>query len=437
MRRLFAPCDCASIVLFRIAFGAILFWEALRFYYHDRIYWDYIAPPFHFTYYGFEWVVPWSGQGMHMHLALFGIAAIGVMIGFLYRFSALLLFLTFSYIFLLDQALYLNHFYLVALLSFLMIFVPAHRAFSVDAWLWQGWRADFIPLWALWLMRIQVGIPYFYGGIAKLNQDWLRGEPLRTWLASRGEDFFLGSYFTQEWVVYFFTYGGLIFDLGVVPLLLWRKTRAFAFLCALAFNLTNAWLFDIGIFPWLMICATTLFFEPDWPRRWLGMPPTQIPSPRSEKISLGKKAWLVFLGVYLFFQLTLPFRHFFYPGVVHWNEEGHRFAWHMKLRDKEGLGLFYLVDPLTQERHLVNPEEWLTERQHRKMVTRPDMILQFAHDLARSYQEQTGRKPQVFVDLYVSLNNREYRPLIDPREDLASKKRTLGHADWVLPLENP
>jgi hypothetical protein len=35
--------------------------------------------------------------------------------------------------FFLDQMLYLNHFYLMALISFLMIFVPAHRAFSVDA----------------------------------------------------------------------------------------------------------------------------------------------------------------------------------------------------------------------------------------------------------------------------------------------------------------
>lgn len=141
-----------------------------------------------------------------------------MLFGFWYRLSATLFFLGFTYVFLLEQARYLNHFYLISLISFLMIFVPAHRAFSIDAL--SGARSATAPAWALWLLRAQIGIPYFYGGLAKLNGDWLRGEPMRVWMAS-GTDFpLIGPWFTDERVVFLFAYGGLLIDLLVVPLLL-------------------------------------------------------------------------------------------------------------------------------------------------------------------------------------------------------------------------
>ena len=147
---------------------------------------------------------------------------------------------------------------------------------SLDAWRGRAHCPETVPVWALWLLRAQVGIIYIYGGVAKLNGDWLRGEPMRTWLRHRVDDPSLASLVAEEWVVGLFSYGGLLFDLLVVPLLLWRRTRALAFVAALGFHLTNAALFQIGIFPWLMIAATTVFFTPDWPRRvlarWSGLP---------------------------------------------------------------------------------------------------------------------------------------------------------------------
>jgi surface polysaccharide O-acyltransferase-like enzyme len=103
------------------------------------------------------------------------VAAACVMVGFLYRIAAPLFFLAFTYFFLLDQTRYMNHFYLVCLISFLMCFLPAERAFSVDALLRRSIRSDVVPAWTLWLLRAQVGIPFFYGGIAKLNSDWVHG----------------------------------------------------------------------------------------------------------------------------------------------------------------------------------------------------------------------------------------------------------------------
>jgi hypothetical protein len=70
---------------------------------------------------------------MEVHFIVMGLLAAAIAAGMLYRVATVLFFLAFTYVFLLDQVCYLNHFYLVCLYSFLMIFVPAHRAFSVDA----------------------------------------------------------------------------------------------------------------------------------------------------------------------------------------------------------------------------------------------------------------------------------------------------------------
>ncbi|MDF2697959.1 MAG: Vitamin K-dependent gamma-carboxylase, partial [Labilithrix sp.] len=45
-----------------------------------------------------------------------------------------------------------------------------------------------MPAWVLWLVRFQIGLVYFYGGVGKLETDWLfRAMPLRIWLAANGD----------------------------------------------------------------------------------------------------------------------------------------------------------------------------------------------------------------------------------------------------------
>lgn len=181
----------------------------------------------------------------------------------------MLFFVGFTYVFLLGQAYYLNHFYLVSLISFLLIFVPAHRRFSIDALLDPNLSSSPVPTWSVWLIRFQIGVPYFFGGIAKLNADWLRGEPLRSWLADFLGFPILERWFANETLVLGMTYGALIIDLSAVFLMCNRRTRIFGFLLFLGFNFINARLFVIGIFPRFMIAATLIFFQPDWPRRVL------------------------------------------------------------------------------------------------------------------------------------------------------------------------
>ena len=430
------PVDIAVLVYFRVAFGAIMLWEMWRYSSYGWISRYWIEPSFHFTYWGFDWIRPWPGVGMYIHFGVMALLALFILLGMWYRLSTILFFLGFSYIFLLEQAQYLNHFYLVSLIAFIMIFLPANKAWSLDAWRRPDGRSDWMPNWSLWLLRFQIAVPYFFGGIAKLNGDWLRAQPIESWLAARTDFPLIGQFFTEKWMVYGFAYGGVLLDLLVVPFLLWRKTRPFAFIAAVVFHLTNAHLFSIGIFPWFMMAATAVFFDPSWPRKALnlvGIGKTEIALPA--KINLPNWGLALLVG-YVMLQILLPLRHFVIPGHVSWTEEGHRFAWHMKLRNKDATAQFTLTNA-SGETWQVDPLAHLTERQLSKMSTRPYLILQFAHFLAAEAAAQGHGEVSVQADVWASLNGRPAQQLIDPTVNLAAQPRTPWRVDWILPLTTP
>jgi hypothetical protein len=414
-------------------------WEVVRYLGYGWIAAHYIEPTFHFTYFGFGWVRPWPGSGMYAHFAVLGLAALGMALGCLYRLSAIVFFLAFAYVFLLDQAYYLNHFYLITLLGFLLVFLPVQGAASIDARLSPALRSDSAPAWALWLLRAQIGIPYFYGGVAKLNHDWLHGEPVRMWLAKRTDILVLGRFFTEEWMVLVFVYGGLFIDLLIVPFLLWSRSRPFAFAISLAFHGLNALVFDIGVFPWLMIAATMIFFAPDWPRRLHLLPPlrAQAFEPPVAPAPLHKTAVLAAAAVYLAIQALVPLRHFLYPGEVSWTEEGHRFSWHMMLRDKDARAVFITTDLDQGTSRTVEPGAYLTRRQEQVMAGRPDMILQFAQYLAEEARRSGGSRVEVRARVTAALNGRPAQLLIDPEVNLAGQTRSLRPSPWILPLREP
>ena len=195
--------------------------------------------------------VAWTGDVVFF--AGLAILAALIALGLFYRIATAAFFIGFTYVFLLAQATYLNHFYLISLVSLLLIVLPANRFAAIDVRDHPESNLTMAPVWTLWLLRFQLAIPYFFGGIAKINSDWLHGEPMRKWLAGRQDFPVIGSWFTEEWVVYAFSYGGLVFDLMIVPLLMWKRTRVFAVIWIMAFHMMNAYLFSIGIFPWFMI----------------------------------------------------------------------------------------------------------------------------------------------------------------------------------------
>ncbi len=438
LQKLFEPSDIAILVYFRIIFGAIMLWEVFRYFEHDWIdkYW--IEPTFHFTYYGFDWLRPWPGDGMYFHFIAMGILSVCIMIGFKYRISTILFFFAFSYMFLLEESRYLNHFYLISLVSFVMMFVPAHKALSFDSWWNKKIRTDFVPAWSLWLLRIQIGVTYFFGGVAKINEDWLNGNPLRFWLADRADTFpILGQFFTEEWFVFFFAYSALLMDLVAVPFLLWKRSRIFAYGILVLFHVLNSQLFSLGIFPWFMIFATLIFFDPSWPRIFFKKFKTaRKPQIRVSSLTKNQKIVLSLFLIFIIFQVAMPLRHYAYPGNVSWTEEGHNFSWHMKLRDKDTTYIeFFATDPKTGETWSIDHYEDLTERQVSKMSTRPHMILQYSHFIAENLREEGYDDIEIRVKVISSLNGRESQSLIDPNVNLAEHPVTILPKSWIVPLE--
>ena len=264
---LFRPVDSSSLAVFRMAFGLLMLWEAWR-YLHDGWVSDlWIEPEFHFSYPLFEWVRPWPGNGLIWQFYVMGGLAASIGVGFLYRACTVFYCLAFTYVFLLDAAYFLNHFYLIAIISFLLVFLPANARYSLDARLLPQLHRRFIPAWTVGVLRFQMALPYAFGGLAKLNGDWLQGQPMQLMLSAQTNVPIVGPWLDRPWVAYALSYSGLAIDLAAVPLLLHRKSRPYMFAILLMFHFTNSRLFDIGVFPWFAIAATTIFFDPDWPQQ--------------------------------------------------------------------------------------------------------------------------------------------------------------------------
>lgn len=423
--------SASTLVLFRICFGGIMLWEVTR--YFPRIERYYLTNPMLFTYDFFHWVKPWSGEGLYIHFAIAGIAALFVSIGFLYRLSATIVFLSFSYFFLLEQVNYLNHIYFVNLVGFLLIFTNANSRFSLDSYLWKKLRSDTVPRWNVTLIQFQIGLVYFFGGVAKINMDWLQGEPLRNWLAKRGHFDYIGPYLTEWWSPYFFSWGGLALDLFVPFLLLYKPTRIPAVLSVLFFHLFNTWIFTIGIFPWMMLAATIIFFEPDYLERF-------IPKTGQTNEYRSTSPLLVpLISVYVFFQLFLPLRHWLIPGEVVWTEEGHKFAWRMKLRDKDARLTLFVTDPKTKRRMIIHPvrSRHVTSRQFSKMTGRPDMFFQYIQFLKKKLKEKHNiDNPIINARYMVSVNGRPFQWMVDPKRNLAEITYSpFTPSDWLLPMK--
>lgn len=439
---LFRPVDVSTLVSFRLFFGAILFWEVIRYFYNYKIQSVYIDNTFHFTYALFDFVAPLPGNWMFLVFIVLGITAVLIALGWFYRQAAIVFFFTYTYIFLIEATQYNNHYYFIILLSFLMIFVNANTWLSLDIIRKPEIKADCVPYWNLFILQFQVIIVYFFGGIAKMNPDWLRGEPLRHWLEARSDMPVIGELLTNEFVVYAFSYGGLIFDLLIGFMLLYRKTRLPAIALVVFFHLTNAVVFSIGIFPFLMIAATVLFLEPDSLRKILGkmigvnlQVEAQQSSPALEaKTSTSRVC--IFVGIYCAIQILFPVRHWLYPGKVSWTEEGHNYSWHMKLRDKRGSIKFLAKDPVSGRQWKIWLEDDLSDRQIRKMKIRPVMIVQYAHFIRDRLQQQGIEKPIITANTWITLNYSSPRYLIDPSVNLAEIEYSVfSHNEWILPFE--
>jgi vitamin K-dependent gamma-carboxylase len=411
--------DPASLAAFRILFGAVMAVGTIRFMALGWIDEFFVQPRFHFTWELFPWVAPLPPALMYVLFAALAACAVGIAIGYHYRVCAALFFLGFTYVELIDKTTYLNHYYLVSLLSGLLVVMPDHRTASV-------------PAWTVHLLRFQLAVVYIFAGLAKINSDWLfDAQPLRMWLAARSDLPLVGSLLSQAWVAYAFSWFGAAYDLTIVGFLMWSRTRAVAYVTVVVFHLMTAVLFPIGMFPWVMIVATTIFFPPDWPRRWIGGEVRLKPDTTGELVWLKPDTTGGLLLLYILMQIALPLRAYWPGADPEWTGRGFNFSWRVMLAEKSGFTEFTVDDPTTGRHWRVRPREIITARQELMMGQDPYMVRALARYIADDYRARGIANVRVHAESFATLNGRPAQRLIDPTVDLAAP----SSAEWIVPFK--
>lgn len=427
------PVDNAILGIFRIFFGGLMLISLVRFVAKGWIQDLYLTPQFFFTFEGFHWVKPLPNNGMYWLFGALMLLCICIMLGLFYRVSMALFFLGFTYVELIDKTNYLNHYYFVSVLSFLLIFFPLHHRFSIDRQWFSQLRQQTVPFWYIAALRCQIGLVYFFAGVAKLKYDWLvNAEPLKTWLSVRTSYPVVGYWLQYDWVPYLMSWAGALFDLSIAFLLAWRLSRPIAYSLVVVFHLLTWWLFNIGLFPWIMMISATIFFSTGFYQQLVSspLPDTNItPIISSWRTRLNKGFIVCFLTI----QCLLPLRHWLYKGEVTWTEEGFRFAWNVMLIEKTGLVNFIAYDPQTKQQWEILPNKILTPLQEKMMSTQPDMILQLGHYFGKKLQKEGHPNIQLRAKSYLAFNGRKSQLYINPRVDLMQIKWQQPRSTWLLP----
>ena len=433
------------LIAFRIAFGLLMLFGTLRFICKGWIEELYINPLFHFTYYGFEWIKP-LGNYTYLLFIICGLAAFFVAIGYKYKLAIITFLLSFTYIEFMDKTTYLNHYYFITVVSFVLIFLPANAYFSIDAYKNPKLAFQKIPSWTIDILKLLLGIVYFYAGLAKLNSDWLfEAMPLKIWLPNNSNLPIIGPLLNENWVHYAFSWTGTIYDLSIPFLLLYKRTRLFAFVLVVVFHILTKILFPIGVFPYVMIISSLLFFDADFHKKCLqiisklfyfSLTVFENEKEKVQHFDAIYKTKLAIITCFIAFQLLFPFRYLLYPDELFWTEEGFRFSWRVMLMEKAGYTQFIVTDAKTKENIMVNNSHFLTTFQEKQMSFQPDFILEYAHFLHDYYQNMGYNDPEVRVQSYVALNGRLSQKYIDPKINLANENETFHHKTWILPFND-
>lgn len=464
---LFARVDNSSLVVFRIIFGFLITaeaWGAISTGWLRRVF---VEPEFTFNFIGFDFLQVFPGTGSHMYayFALMGVFGVMVMIGYKYRFAILGYGVMWSAVYLMQKSSYNNHYYLLMLLCGMMALLPAARNISIDAWRKPSIKRISMPRWVVVLIIFQLWIVYTYGSIAKLYPDWLDATVPQLLMKSRANYWLIGDVLQQRWAHYTISYVGILFDGLIIPLLLWRRTRKWAFFISIFFHLFNSIVFQIGIFPYMSLAFTLFFFDAKtinniFLKRWKplyersevdsGTPKSTTASQNQETsiaqttnttlqpatveavvIPKHKNFWIAILAIYFVFQIGLPLRHWFIADNVLWTEEGHRLSWRMMLRSKSGSVIFYVEDKATGKRKIVPYRDYLSKKQQRNIRSKPDMIWQFAQRLKKKYAAE-GKDVAIYVDCKIRVNGRDLRQFIKKDVDLASVPwEFFKHNTWL------
>ncbi len=432
---LFKKSSIAPLVSFRICIGLLLLYSTYRSYAKGWIKENYIDPQFHFSF--IKNLDPLPNNGMYYIFILLGISALCITLGLFYKLNTILHFTLFSYVELLDKTFYLNHYYLVTLILFWLIWVPANRAYSMDCLLFPRIKSNTCSNWHILIFKIQLSIVYFFAGIAKINGDWLlKAQPLATWLPGRYQIPLLGSLMKYKLTAYLFSWAGCFYDTSIWFFLWLKRTRNIAYLLVIIFHVLTGILFpSIGMFPYIMIGSTIIFFSSEFHSKLLNLIGAKIPEKINHDTDEPKINVIVssLLIAYFLVQLFLPLRYLQYSGNIFWNEKGYRFSWRVMLMEKSGLTTFILKDPKSNIQNEIDQDEYLTPFQKQQMRSQPDMILQFAKHIGDEFKDEKGYSPEIYVESRLSLNGRRSQNFTNKKIDVYLANNPMKE-NWIIPL---
>lgn len=430
-RNLFRTESNAQLEIFRIAFGFLMLAEAWGALALGWVTETFVDVKYTFPFFGFEWTQILLGTPMYVIFAIMGIAAIGVMLGYKYRFSIVLLAILWSLAYFMQKTHYNNHYYLVMLVSWIFVFLPVGRRFSLDARLNPLYFRDAVPAWPRMLLMSLIAIVYFYAAIAKLYPDWLEAKPLKLWLSTKTEFPLIGNLFQADWFPYFMAYSGIGYDLLIIPLLLWKPTRWIAVIASIGFHLFNSAVFQIGIFPYFALSFSLFFFPNIKVEKLVNRNYSALQNPIYQSSTTKKWVRYGFI-LFLSIMLLLPVRHHFIPDDVLWTEAGHRLSWRMMLRTKAGIANYQVI--ADGEKKQIDMRERLAPHQLNDASVKPDLIYSFARKLEAEFKQKGYENIEVYANARVSVNGRPYHQFT--REDvnlLSVRWNYFGNQDWLLP----
>jgi len=430
MKILFKAIDNSPLVVFRIFFGFLVACESFGAILTGWVKRILIDPEVTFSFIGFEWLKPLPGFGMYFYFIAMGVFGLAIMFGYRYRLAIISYTLLWAGVYFMQKTAYNNHYYLLLLISFLLIFLPANSYASLDVRQNRIKEENTMPYWISLLFIIQVAIVYVFASIAKFYPDWLDGTFTRNLLADSTNVIALKKLFLQKWFYLFIAYMGIVFDLLIVPLLLFKKTRMLALLASLTFHLFNAIFLEIGIFPFFALTFALFFYEPETIRSVFLRKKTSIETENGHSNYYGKKIVYFLIIPYLIIQLLLPLRHHFIEGDVLWTEEGHRLSWRMMLRERSGFIYIRIKDLKTGKLSVYDYRKNLTDKQIQNLATKPDFIWQYCQYIKKEFK---GKEIAIFIECKNSINRKEYKTLIDPKFDMAKAKwNYFKHNEWLL-----
>ncbi len=429
---LFKQIDNVNLVLFRAVFGLLISIEAFGAIATGWVRRILVEPPFTFNFIGFDFLQYLQGELMYPYFVLMGIFGIFVMLGYKYRISMLAYAILWTGVYLMQKSSYNNHYYLMMLLCWIMAFLPASRAFSLDAKLHPEKKSSSMPRWVLLILILQVGIVYTYASLAKWYPAWLDASVPALLMAGKEDYWLIGGSLQLPWVHWAIAYIGIIFDFLIVPLLLWKRTRLPAFILSIFFHLFNSFVFHIGIFPYMSIAFSLFFFPPETLGR-IFLPKKKLYAGGEIIVPKHKNLLIGALSIYFIIQIGLPLRHWFFKDDVLWTEEGHRLSWRMMLRSRSGTLNVYVADKEGGNRERYNFSEILGKKQKAAVRSKPDLMWQLAQRI-KKIEADKGRDVAVYMESSLSINGGPFHPFTDPNIDLASEKwHPFKHSEWILP----